>query len=99
MAVAPTAENPFASSDHLYFALSPYFGTCVAYTQRSKVAVLLNSPFADMAGHEETWEDDVAATEFECAICRCVARDSMTHDCGQLFCKSCWTRWREQSMT
>ena len=45
------------------------------------------------AGHDEEWLDPVEANSMQCPVCMCVARDALAHDCGNLFCEVCWTRW------
>ena len=45
------------------------------------------------AGHDEQWLDPAEATSMQCAICLSVARNALAHDCGNLFCELCWTRW------
>ena len=53
-----------------------------------------NRPQFD-AGHDEEWLDPAEATNMQCAICLCIARDALAHDCGNLFCEVCWTKWCE----
>ena len=49
------------------------------------------------SGHEEEWLDPAEASNLQCAICLSVARDALAHDCGNLFCEICWTRWIAES--
>ena len=51
------------------------------------------------AGHDECWLDPQEASGLQCTICLCVARDAMAHDCGNLFCEICWTRWFTKNHT
>lgn len=44
-------------------------------------------------GHDEEWLDVEEASSMQCPICLYVARDALAHDCGHLFCESCWDRW------
>ncbi|CAK9072411.1 E3 ubiquitin-protein ligase MIB1 (DAPK-interacting protein 1) (DIP-1) (Mind bomb homolog 1) (RING-type E3 ubiquitin transferase MIB1) [Durusdinium trenchii] len=44
-------------------------------------------------GHDEQWLDVEEATSMQCPICMCVPRDALVHECGNLFCQICWSRW------
>jgi hypothetical protein len=48
-----------------------------------------------MGGHEEhfiTAPDD----DFICPICLSVSLDAVAHECGKLYCDSCWRQWSSQ---
>eukprot|EP00913_Durusdinium_trenchii_P033997 g31824.t1 len=79
--------------------------TAAAYSRASSAAVSAASshmsapseplqpvPHPD-GGHDEQWLDVAEANSMQCPICMCVARDALAHDCGNLFCDLCWTRW------
>ncbi|CAE7335779.1 traf6, partial [Symbiodinium natans] len=45
-------------------------------------------------GHDEDWVDEPVDLQcFECPICSMVARNAVSHDCGNsLFCSGCWNK-------
>ena len=55
------------------------------------------APAEPEGGHDEQWLDMEEATGMQCPICFCVPRDALAHECGNLFCEICWTRWIAQN--
>ncbi|CAE7567909.1 traf6-b [Symbiodinium natans] len=45
-----------------------------------------------LCGHDEEWENPEEAQKSKCSVCLCVARDALSHGCGELFCEACWMR-------
>jgi len=42
-------------------------------------------------GYDEEWLSPDHAMEYECPVCKCVARDAVFHEaCATLFCELCW---------
>ena len=49
----------------------------------------------DGNGHDEKWDQE-PPEELYCPVCLLVARDAVSHVCGNVFCAACWEKWEKK---